>query len=74
MMAQRSVRYFARGMLSAGDPLILGCVVQVRHWEQIGSHPWRMWKLIPVQVDDLPTGLDGDKKDDPPPKYLAEPR
>ncbi|KAF9648181.1 hypothetical protein BDM02DRAFT_2345997 [Thelephora ganbajun] len=42
-------------------------------WEHIdiNSDPWRIWKLIPVENEDLPTGLDI-KKDEVPPKYSAK--
>ena len=30
------------------------CIAQVALWEQGGSSdPWRIWKLIPVQEEDL---------------------
>ena len=45
-------------------------LTQVRLWEQGGNDPWRMWKLIPVRVDDPLTELDG-KKDEALPKYTA---
>ena len=51
--------------------LIVALVTQVRLWEQTASHPWQVWKLIPVQVDDPPTGLD-DQKEEALPKYPSK--
>ena len=47
-------------------------IVQVALWDNGGSsHPCRIWKLIPVKEENLPTGSDS-KKNDAPPTYFAE--
>ena len=54
-----------------GQPIKITQTAQVALWEQIASDPWRMWRLIPVQDENAPAGLD-DKLYEALPAYSAK--